>query len=132
MTQDGIHRLFPGDVQWNAQEPIIEAKTQHLSCFAGGMVALGAQVFERPEEMIVARRLVDGCIWGYESGLLGIMPEIFRPVACEDQNDCPWDEEKWHREVEKEYPDKSAESTIEDRYLPSGVSKIDDGRYILR
>ncbi|EED17791.1 mannosyl-oligosaccharide alpha-1,2-mannosidase, putative [Talaromyces stipitatus ATCC 10500] len=132
MTEDGRHVLFPGDVSWNGNEPTIEAKAQHLSCFAGGMVALGAQAFGRPEELTVARRLVDGCIWGYESGVSGIMPEIIRPVACEDQNSCPWDEDKWHRGVEEQYPEESAETTIKARHLPPGVSKIDDGRYILR
>lgn len=133
MTKDGRHVLFPGDVMWDDDQPTIEAKAQHLSCFAGGMAALGARVFERPEDEIVARRLVDGCIWGYENGLLGIMPEIIRLVACEDEQDgCPWDEEKWYDAVEQEYPDEPAEDTIKARHLPPGVVKIDDGRYILR
>jgi mannosyl-oligosaccharide alpha-1,2-mannosidase len=133
MTEDGQHVLHPGDVSWDDQSlPKIEPKIQHLSCFAGGMVALGAQAFERPDELTVARRLVDGCIWGYESGRLGIMPEIMHTVACEDPSDCPWDEERWRHGVEEAFPEESAEVNIEARHLPPGVSKIDDGRYILR
>ena len=60
MTENGKHVLLPGDVAWNDDEPTIDARAQHLSCFAGGMVALGAQAFGHPEELIVARQLVDG------------------------------------------------------------------------
>ncbi|OKL59380.1 hypothetical protein UA08_05251 [Talaromyces atroroseus] len=134
MTDDGQYVLHPGDVSWDENsQPKIEPKIQHLSCFAGGMVALGAQAFGRPEELTVARRLTDGCIWGYESGRLGIMPEIMHTVPCEDESDCPWDEERWRHGVEGAFPDEeSAEATIEARHLPPGVSKIDDARYILR
>ncbi|KUL82573.1 hypothetical protein ZTR_09353 [Talaromyces verruculosus] len=136
MTKDGQDVLLPGDVSWYDRDgvarPKIEPKAQHLSCFAGGMVALGAKVFEYPEDLSVARKLVDGCIWGYESAPLGIMPEIIHTVACENQQDCPWDESKWHREVESSFPENLAEETILSRHLAPGVSKIDDGRYILR
>lgn len=27
---------------------------------------MGAKVFNRPDELVVARKLVDGCIWAYE------------------------------------------------------------------
>lgn len=128
--------LLPGDVSWYDQDgmarPKIEPKAQHLSCFAGGMVAVGAKVFERSEDLSVARRLVDGCIWAYESAPLGIMPEIIHTVACESQQDCPWDESKWHREIQNTFPENSAEETILSRHLAPGVSKIGDGRYILR
>lgn len=36
---------------------------EHLSCFAGGMVALASRTFEQPEELETARKLVDGCLW---------------------------------------------------------------------
>lgn len=136
MTKDGQDILHPGDVSWVEQDgesaPKIEPKAQHLSCFAGGMVALGAKVFGRLEDLSVARKLVEGCIWGYESGQLGIMPEVMHTIACDDRNDCPWDEEKWRREIEASFPEKTADEVLKDRNLPPGVSKIDDGRYILR
>lgn len=130
--------LLPGDVSSDGQTPLSELKTegkaQHLSCFAGGMVALGAKVFNVPEDLDVARKLVDGCLWGYEINKLGIMPEIMRTVVCEDSHNCIWDEGRWHREVDQAFPDDngSAEEKIKTRRLPSGITKIDDGRYILR
>lgn len=136
MTKDGQDVLLPGDVSWYDRDgiprPKIESKAQHLSCFAGGMVALGAKVFEYPEDLSIARKLVDGCIWGYGSAPLGIMPEMIHTVACENHENCPWDESKWHREVESYSPENTAEETILSRHLAPGVSKIDDGRYVLR
>ncbi|GAD94947.1 endoplasmic reticulum mannosyl-oligosaccharide 1,2-alpha-mannosidase, putative [Paecilomyces variotii No. 5] len=137
MTQ-GADVLFPGDISSDGQAPLsqlqTEAKAQHLSCFAGGMVALGARVFDLPEDLDVARKLVDGCLWGYETGRLGIMPEIIRTVACGDTNNCVWDEDRWHREVDQAFPDDngSVEDKIKTRRLAPGITKIDDGRYILR
>ena len=129
MTEDGQYTLHAGDVYWDNQSlPTIEPKIQHLSCFAGGMVSLGAQAFGRPQELTVARRLVDGCIWGYESGRLGIMPEIMHVVACEDQSSCPWDEERWRQAVEEAFP----RTDVDAQHLPPGVSEIDNAQYLLR
>lgn len=38
----------------------LDPEMQHLSCFAGGMVGLAAQIFNRTDELDVARKLVDG------------------------------------------------------------------------
>lgn len=61
---------------------ILEPLAQHLACFTGGMVALGARIFDRPDDMSIARKLVDGCIWAYRSTPSGIMPEIFHVAPC--------------------------------------------------
>lgn len=139
MTPSNANVLFPGDVSSDGQTPLSELKTepraQHLSCFAGGMVALGAKVFGQPGELQVAQQLVDGCIWGYENGHLGIMPEIMHMAVCEKQVlQCSWDEKQWQREVEKAFPNDRdyIEATIRAKNLPRGVSKVDDARYILR
>lgn len=138
MTKDGQDVLFPGDISSNGKIPLSELKpepkAQHLGCFAGGMVALGAKIFKNTEDLDVARKLVEGCLWGYETGPLGIMPEIMHTVRCEDRSQCPWDASRWHREVDKEFPDDAApaEEKIEAKHLSPGVSIVDDTRYILR
>ncbi|EED16898.1 endoplasmic reticulum mannosyl-oligosaccharide 1,2-alpha-mannosidase, putative [Talaromyces stipitatus ATCC 10500] len=85
--------ITSSSVAWYEQDgesrSTIEPKAQHLSCFAGGMVALGAKMFEHTEDISVARKLVDGCIWGYDSAPLGIMPEVMYIVACEENEDYP-------------------------------------------
>jgi len=138
MTQGGEDVLLSGDVWSDGQTPTsqlrTEAKSQHLSCFAGGMVAIGAKIFDNAHELAVARKLVDGCIWGYETSNLGILPEIMHTVPCEDQSQCPWDQYRWQHEVDQAFPDDKtpAEEKIQARRLPPGVSQIDNTRYILR
>lgn len=98
-------------------------ESQHLSCFAGGMAAIGARAFAPfqkldniQEDMDVAERLAAGCIWSYQATATGIGPEIFRTSACRrgraaitsgDETDwtsekagsCRWERERWLKEV---------------------------------
>lgn len=63
----------------------------------------------------------------------GIMPEIMHTVACENENDCPWNEAKWHEKVSEMIDgDDDDKTKIENHRLPPGVANVDDGRYILR
>lgn len=116
---------------------------QHLACFAGGMVALAAKVFEQHDDLDTARQLVDGCIWAYESMPSGIMPESFTLVPCADTEfeNCTWSDSKWFQAVAKHVnhggatrlqADVQAQKVIEDRGLAKGFTEIGDPRYLLR
>lgn len=72
----------------------------HLTCFVGGMFALGAKIFNRPQDLEIAEKLADGCVWAYEMTTTGIMPESFIAIACEDRTSCPWNESKWWGELD--------------------------------
>ncbi|KAJ5959189.1 Glycoside hydrolase family 47 [Penicillium vulpinum] len=109
----------------------------HLKCFMGGTVAIGAKVFNRPEDMYVARGLTDGCVWAYDVMPTGIMPEVFKVSPCKQVDDCPWDEEQWMSDVisqsiETEEDRKKAEGRIEAEHLPPGVTSVRDASYKLR
>ena len=68
-----------------------DSTTGHLTCFIGATVALGAKIFDRGEEEIkIAERLTDGCIWAYEQTATGVMAEDLDPVPCESAWDEPW------------------------------------------
>ncbi|KAJ5814736.1 hypothetical protein N7474_006513 [Penicillium riverlandense] len=73
----------------------------HLSCFAGGMMALGAKAFEIQGDLELAGKLTDGCVWAYESTKTGIMPEQFRLLPCEKDVACTWDESRFQSGVQK-------------------------------
>ena len=136
--------LLSGYAQYNekARRAVLEPEGQHLACFAGGMVGIGAKIFERSQDLEVARKLVDGCIWAYDSMVSGIMPEKFHTILCEDVTRCTWDEQKWHAAIGMRQKDtkETATMTTEDRVqyfikhkrLPPGFSDIDDKRYLLR
>ncbi|KAL5361334.1 glycosyl hydrolase family 47-domain-containing protein [Aspergillus floccosus] len=67
----------------------------HLGCFAGGMVAMGAKLFGIQEDMDLAAKLTDGCVWAYESTKTGIMPEQFQLLPCANGEPCEWNETKY-------------------------------------
>ncbi|KMU89178.1 class I alpha-mannosidase [Coccidioides immitis H538.4] len=80
MIKGGEDILLPGNVWADGNIPLSELKAdgeaQHLGCFAGGMVAIGAKIFIKPDEVDIARKLANGCVWACETANQGIMPEI--------------------------------------------------------
>jgi mannosyl-oligosaccharide alpha-1,2-mannosidase len=74
----------------------------HLTCFLGGMVGMGAKLFNL-NDMSIAERLTDGCVWAYEATQTGIMPEDARAVPCESVTNCTWDEGLWHRYLDPQW-----------------------------
>ena len=78
----------------------LEPEFTHLTCFAGAMFAIGAKVFNREDDLDIAWKLTDGCVWAYEATNTGIMPESFLAVPCPDMDDCPWNETLWHEKLD--------------------------------
>ncbi|EEP80131.1 conserved hypothetical protein [Uncinocarpus reesii 1704] len=138
MTDGGEDILFSGSIWADSKTPLsqldIDAEAQHLACFLGGMVAIGAKIFNKDEELEIARKLVHGCIWAYETNRQGIMPEVMHTVPCDDQTNCPWNSTKWFEAVDRASPQDSRAAVlkIKEKNLPPGISGIDDTRYILR
>jgi mannosyl-oligosaccharide alpha-1,2-mannosidase len=132
-----------GDIRINRSgEAVLIPRTQHLTCFTGGMVALASKVFNRPGEMALAEELTAGCVWAYDNNVNGIGPEIFTVMPCSD--DCKWSDQVWYDQInEATYfkpsgPDpvadatKNAKKVIENRLLTPGLVAVDDRRYVLR
>ena len=120
MLPDGRDILLSGSFSRDLDGyETFESEAQHLACFQGGMFALSGKVFDRPEDIVTAEKLTDGCVWGYETAPLGIMPETLYTMKCADRNNCPWDEDRWERE---RFNGK----------MPLGFVKVTDSRYILR
>jgi len=143
MTEDNADILFSALVRANDEENGLELDNsmQHLVCFAGGMVAIAATIFDRPEDLDTAKKLVDGCIWAYRSMDHGMMAEVSHHVPCPDI-DCQWNVTLWHNAIMDRESEADAESSVpyEDRLrakiqnerLVPGYVSIDDRRYILR
>lgn len=74
---------------------VLDAENAHLTCFAGGMFAMGAKIFNRPDDLELATKLTEGCIWSYDMTATGIMPEAFISVPCESTKHCEWNETKY-------------------------------------
>ena len=123
MTPDDEDILFAGTVH---VDPGIRLDTagQHLTCFAGGMSALGGRLFDIQEHVEIGARLARGCAWAYKAFPSGIMPEIFGMVTCDTLAGCEWDEAKWKSEVAK---DEQGHDRV-----PKGFRHARDPSYILR
>lgn len=141
--------LVPGTLKYHSKKRADSVpQGQHLTCFAGGMVALASRIFSQPEELETARQLVEGCLWSYESMPSGIGPEIFTPATCPPANasletgadECLWSEERWHKAIlshsnslgDVESLAERAQIVIDARKLAPGFVSVEDPRYLLR
>ena len=143
MLPDNADVLFSGSATVSPSKGIqSKAEAQHLGCYAGGMVGIGAKIFKHPEHLNMARKLVDGCIWAYEHSSLGIMPEFFTMLPCEMNSDCKWNETVFREAVIKQQDhtgdppsaddDEKYNQVLKDSRLKPGFLDIGDRRYILR
>lgn len=79
---------------------LLEPQGQHLTCCAGRMIGLGARRLDRFEDIVIARRFVNGCIWAYGSMPIIILPEICHINPCHGTNNTiSRNQTKWASEV---------------------------------
>ncbi|KAF2651923.1 glycoside hydrolase family 47 protein [Lophiostoma macrostomum CBS 122681] len=116
--------LISGNCDVLDDGPRLDPESEHLTCFIGGLFALGGRLFENKEYLETGARLALGCAYAYESFPTGVMPERYNMVICPDRQNCKWDEEIWATESakRKEYLER----------LPKGFTTAKDPRYILR
>lgn len=122
-------------------------RTQHLTCFTGGMVGMAAKVFDRPGDLDVAAELTDGCAWSYSGTPSGIGPEIFSFIPCESENemgktmDCQWADSRWNDAIKKywgsispgkDMTEQEIANIVKTHRLPRGMVNVDDRKYQLR
>ncbi|EER42066.1 class I alpha-mannosidase [Histoplasma capsulatum H143] len=134
MTKDSDDILISGTAFIAGTTRVtLRPQGQHLTCFVGGMVALAAKVFSRPEELDIARKLTEGCIWAYKATPSGVMPETFEVVPCEDSRDCKWRPESWFiGEIHEGASDSDYERMGREQGKVAGFSAIIHGGYSLR
>lgn len=138
LTPQNQDILISGTVRTSTLGTVkLDPEGQHLACFTGGMVALGAMIFNRTDDMDIARKLVDGCIWAYDSMPTGVMPETFKTIPCYDETDCTWSTDRWQDVVQKvsgnDHPEASdVKEVIEAAGLQPGFTSINDPRFLLR
>ncbi|KAI8944089.1 glycoside hydrolase [Xylaria longipes] len=140
MTPTNEDILIAGQVHMKNEDGLITAELepqgQHLVCFLGGLVSLASKLFRRPDDMRIATKLVEGCVWAYKASPHGIMPETFKMKPCATKSDCNWDDASWKQEVETRAGEQMKDATFDEiivqERLPRGFTAIPDGRYILR
>lgn len=138
MTHDEADILISGNARVHSASDIsLDPQSQHLTCFLGGMLALGSKLFSRPSDLIAAHKLTSGCIWAYSYLPSGIMPETSHLIPCASRDTCPWNSTLWKAEVlahahASGSHAETADHVIREQLLPPGFTSIGDPRYILR
>ncbi|KAF4999587.1 hypothetical protein FGRMN_2335 [Fusarium graminum] len=112
--QDDV--LFAGDIRINEQAER-STESQHLTCFTGGMFALGGKLLNIEEHVKIGEKLARGCGWAYKVFPTGMMPEIFDLTPCPYFEPCNFDKERWRPQRD---------------LLPPGFVHARDPRYLLR
>lgn len=59
--------------KWDNGRPVPEI--EHLTCFAGAMLGLGAKLLDRPEDMVDAETFTKSCYWLSATTPTGLQPE---------------------------------------------------------
>jgi len=85
--------LFSGSVL-TAGHPDEDSKlgpeVEHLTCFIGGMVGMGAKIFGIDGDLEIAKKLTEGCVWAYGSTPSGVMAEGGSVMPCASSEQCTW------------------------------------------
>ena len=124
----GIATRFP-----DAENVLLEPRTQHLACFAGGMFAMASRVFSEPSDLAIGEALTNGCVWASQTSPIGIMPETFTALPCDldASEQCAWNQSYWdeQRVLPSNYLNNDCESSS---HFPAGWLQVMDPRYLLR
>ncbi|KAK9459070.1 glycosyl hydrolase family 47-domain-containing protein [Lipomyces oligophaga] len=91
--------LFTGNILVDkSKNHHFDSEMTHLSCYLGGMFALGAQSLEKPDDLKIAEKLAEGCYWSYKATRTGVMPENFHVRVC-DTAKCEWQDPTYEQQV---------------------------------
>lgn len=101
MTKDDRDILFSGSVTVSGHPTTdddikLSADVEHLTCFVGGMIGMSAKIFGIADDLEIAKKLTDGCVWAYESFPSGIMPEGATVIPCKSAESCHWNETAYY------------------------------------
>ena len=148
LVPGGKDMLVSGDASADTNGmPILDPHGQHLTCFLPGAIGLAAKMFNEPNDLEIARRLLDGCIWAYNAMPSGLMPETFHMIPCHkgvgrpDDGTCTWNETRWYEAIATRHggdasepadPIEKGKHYAEKLGLQPGFVDYGDLRYMLR
>ncbi|KAF4445667.1 hypothetical protein F53441_10616 [Fusarium austroafricanum] len=89
--KDDVLMLGEASFALKAKEPRLNTGVQHLTCFAGGMYALGGKALSRDDHVVIGEKLTRGCAKAYAAYPTGLMPEIVQVERCPTLEPCDFD-----------------------------------------
>ena len=119
-----------------AEDILLEPRTEHLACFAGGLFGIASKIFNEPDDLEIGKQLTQGCVWAYQHSPTGIMPETFTMMACQDLDGLQCEYNQTEFEIEARRPKCDAFAGADDycpkNLLPDGWLSSLDAKYNLR
>lgn len=116
MLPDNRDILLSGSVSIKSESDedrfLLQPEGTHLTCFVGGMLAIGAKIFDRDSDLDLARKLTDGCVWAYEATTTGIMPEHYLAVPCRNGVQCTWNETKYEELIDPQWKQRAEQQKL--------------------
>lgn len=116
MLPDNRDILLSGSVtirdKLDEDKLLLQPEGAHLTCFAGGMLAIGAKIFDRNSDLDLARKLTDGCVWAYEATTTGIMPERYLAVPCMNGVQCKWNETRYEELIDPQWKQRAEQQEL--------------------
>jgi mannosyl-oligosaccharide alpha-1,2-mannosidase len=94
-SENSILAMASGLAQNDPSKLQLSYEQGHLTCFLGGMYGIGAKIFKREQDLEIAKKLTDGCVWAYSATKSGLMPENFLHIPCDNMENCPWNQTTW-------------------------------------
>ncbi|KAF4981509.1 hypothetical protein FZEAL_2694 [Fusarium zealandicum] len=105
--KDDLLMLGQVHVLRRSKEVRLNTDVQHLTCFAGGMFALGGRVLGRDDHVAVGEKLARGCAHAYSVYPHGLMPEIVGVKPCPSREPCDFDQSTTRKPLGFEAKEKS-------------------------
>ncbi|KAI9480876.1 MAG: glycosyl hydrolase family 47-domain-containing protein [Benjaminiella poitrasii] len=82
--------LPPFDTQHKSHKNTMD----HLTCFVPGMLAMGSKTFDEPEDMEIAKGLLETCVFMYRTTTTGLSPENWVISKTEPYNPLTFNKTK--------------------------------------
>lgn len=95
--QDDVLMLGEASFPPRVKESRLSTGVEHLTCFAGGMYALGGRALGRDDHVVIGEKLARGCAKAYAAYPSGLMPEIVQVERCPTLEPCAF-EPKYKKE----------------------------------
>lgn len=116
MLPDNRDILLSGSVairgELDEDNLLLQPEGTHLTCFVGGMLAIGSKIFNRSNDLDLARKLTDGCVWAYEATTTGIMPEHYLVVPCRNGVQCTWNETRYEELIDPQWKQRAEKQQL--------------------
>ncbi|KAG2215703.1 hypothetical protein INT46_003915 [Mucor plumbeus] len=117
---------------FNTQKKSHKNAMDHLTCFVPGMLAMGAKTFNEPEDMEIAKGLLETCVFMYRTTKTGLSPENWIVSKTEEYNPLTFNKTKdelksmrdwWYdNELQNSLIKKQNNETL-DEELPGQIDK---------